>query len=368
MIVISSAWDYVLPQDADSDVLRINQAVHGVQDITNILTRKERPFHVQAGHFSDAAFVRKLKHACRVGTAASLFYSGRSGQIGGELEGMLDFSYSLNERPSLLQFQKICLNPDELVQCAGGVQEDRIEQYKKWIDNNFSLPSDITDEELRENARYALGLEDLVRKHELDALALNFSALVDGGCRTLPFLGSSKMLAEGIGYGGEGDTLTALLNSAVYTINPQTTFSEFFSSDFGKNEILLSHMGECNIALAASEPVTLKLRVFPWGDVVRPAVPVFQMKPGRVSICSISERPQKHGFQLLVLCGEVVSSPEYPRLDVPATKVRFDKDLGVTLEAYSLLGGTHHMVLSYGDMRKELELLARYCGMEYCEV
>jgi L-arabinose isomerase len=367
ILIVSTAWDYNIPYDADSDILRINQAVHGVQDIANILTRRERPFNIRAGHFSDTDFVRKLNRACRVGAAASLFYSGRSGQIGGELEGMLDFSYSLDDRPSRLQFQKILLEADELVKCSGKVKKERKDEYKRWIENNFTLPPDITKEELQINAQYALGLEDLVRKHDLDAIALNFSALINDGCKTLPFFGSSKMLADGIGYGGEGDTLTALLNSAIYTINPQTTFSEFFSSDFGRNELLLSHMGECNIALAASAPITLKMRSFPWGDVVRPAVPVFQMKPGRVSICSISERPKKNGFQLIVVCGEVVASPEYPRLDVPYTKIKFSKDIGKTLEAYSLLGGNHHMVLSYGDMRDDLKLLARYCGMEYHE-
>jgi L-arabinose isomerase len=124
-------------------------------------------------------------------------------------------------------------------------------------------------------------------------------------------------------------------------------------------------MGECNLALANTNmPIPLKPRVFPWGEISRPGVPVFQMKPGTITITSISEYPGRNNFQLVTLLGEVQESPEHPNLDVPYTRVWMGENMNRIIEEYSLNGGTHHVVVTYGDVRSELKTLADYCGME----
>ena len=50
----------------------------------------------------------------------------------------------------------------------------------------------------------------MVAEHDLDAVTYQFMALgEDERTVTLPFVGVSRLMAEGIGYGGEGDWVTA---------------------------------------------------------------------------------------------------------------------------------------------------------------
>jgi L-arabinose isomerase len=366
LLIVSSSRDLTLPATMDGGHLFANQSLHGVQDIANVLRRSGRPFVVRAGHVEQDGFPELLKKSCRIGLGASYFFRGRVGQIGGSLPGMLDFAFDKESINRLYGFRQVDLSPHDLTEAVDSVDESRLGPVLDWIQETFTVDEDLTTEELVTTARYTKGLEDLAAEHNLDAVGLNFSALLETGCETLPFLGASRLLSRGTGYGGEGDVLTALLNAALWKINPETTFSELYCPDYGNGQIMLSHMGECNIALAnRSLPVRLRPRVFPWGKMTRPGVPVFQMKPGTITITSISVHPERDTFQLITLLGEVVEAPEHPNLDVPYTRISLEKDMNRTIEEYSLHGGTHHVVVSYGDMREEISNVARFCGMEY---
>ena len=365
LLIVSSARDFTLPITMDGDHLFANQSLHGVQDIAHALRKMGRPFSIRAGHFEQAGFPEALETSCKIGLSASLFFQGRVGQIGGSLPGMLDFTFDKNSIDRLYGFQQVDLTPQDLTEQVDSVKETEISRFITWANETFSIDEGITPEELATTARYALGLEKLVVERELDALGLNFSSLLNEGCETLPFLGASRLLSRGVGYGGEGDVLTALLNSALWNINHESTFSELYCPDYANSQIMLSHMGECNLALANTNlPRTLKPRVFPWGKISRPGVPVFQMKPGTITITSISEHPRWNNFQLVTLLGEVQESPEHPNLDVPYTRVWMGENMNRIIEEYSLSGGTHHVVVTYGDVRAELKTLADYCGME----
>lgn len=368
VLLVSSAWDYRLPEELKGQDLFANQAIHGVQDIANVLRRKKRPFSMLAGHFEENTFLESFHKTCNAGVAASYFFRGRVGQIGGALPGMLDFGFEPKNKSELFQFKKIDITPNTLTGLAESVSEKESAQYIDWIKDTFQLAYDITDEELKVNTEYSLALQKLVDQENLVGLAMNFSALIDGNIGTLPFLGASRLLSQGVGYGGEGDVLTALLNASLASMNPLTTFSEFFCPNYAEGEILLSHMGECNINVAHPDmPIKLKPRVFPWGDITRPLVPVFQMKPGDVTITSISETPEGDTFQLVSLEGEIREGPEQKHLEVPYSYLRLKGggSINRVIEGYSQHGGTHHIVVSYGSMREQVKRLAEFCGMEH---
>ena len=371
VLLVSSAWDYRLPRELKGQDLFANQSLHGVQDIANVLRREGRPFSILAGHFEEDTFLEAFFKGCEAGVAASYFFRGKVGQLGGSLPGMLDFGYNLEGKSELFQFEKIDIPPNIVTNLASTVIEAEKFQYIDWIKESFQLGPGITDDELDTNARYSLALEKLVGKENLAGLAMNFAALLDSTVGTLPFLGASRLLSQGIGYGGEGDVLTALLNASIASIHPETTFSELYCPNYAEEEILLSHMGECNINLAnPAMPIKLKPRVFPWGDITRPLVPVFQMKPGEVTIISISETPGGETFQLISLEGEIREGPEQEQLEVPYSHLRLRGGGSISrmIEEYSRHGGTHHIVISYGNMREQVQRLAEFCGMEHYEL
>ena len=72
---------------------------------------------------------------------------------------------------------------------------------------------------------------------------------------TMPFVECCKAMQRGVGYAGEGDTLTAAFTGAFLQSWPKSNFVEIFCPDW-KNQILfLSHMGEMNYRVAALRPL-----------------------------------------------------------------------------------------------------------------
>jgi L-arabinose isomerase len=374
LAVISTSRDPALPVDLTGEHLRANQAMHGVQDLANVLRRAGRRFILLAGHFSHARFRDRLDALVRAAAGARVLRRGTVGRIGRPFAGMLDFAFDPTALSATLGLKLRELEQSELARRAGEVDDDRIADFLSWANETFRIDPELKAEQLAAAARWSLALEDLAAQHELNAVAFNFQFLMDTPEATLPFIGADRLMARGVGYAGEGDVLTAALNAAIARIAGEASFTEMFCPDYERGEVLLSHMGECNLAMADPErPVVLKSNPFKIGRCVPPAVPVFQFTPGPATLVSLSEAPgaesrQSPGFQLLACRAEVVRSPEHARLTSPYARVRFDADLPDFLERFSRAGGTHHLVIAYGDRVQELEYLAESCGLTFLQL
>ena len=63
--------------------------------------------------------------------------------------------------------------------------------------------SHVTAELLATSVRTSLALEDLVVGGDLAAITMNFLKVAAAGAETMPFLGASRLMANGIGYAGD---------------------------------------------------------------------------------------------------------------------------------------------------------------------
>ncbi len=369
LVVVSTARDATLPYDMSGDHIMANHAMHGVQDLANVLARAGRKFELIAGHHADAEFRQTLLKCVNASAGARVLRHGTVGRIGHAFEGMLDFAYDIQtpaDAPLMGGgFKVIDLAPAELSKLAGDIPDNRVAELIKWTRDTFDVSPDLTKYELAASARYALALEGLVESRELEAVTMNFLAVAGAGAETMPFLGASRLMSRGVGYAGEGDVLTAALVTAAARTAGEATFTEMFCPDYARSEVLLSHMGECNFALANPEvPIRLVAKEFPYGECARPAVTVFQLRPGTVTLLSMTEWPDE-GFRLVAAVGEVLEAPEHPNLSSPYTRISFGRALSGFLEDYSHAGGTHHLALAYGDLTEEFSRLAGLCGLGF---
>jgi len=367
LAVISTARDASLPYDMGGDHLLRNQGLHGAIDLANALRRSGRDFHLAAGHGSQTPFRESLQRCVRVAAGARVMQRARVGRIGEPFAGMLDLSYDPANLAESLGFDVIPIAARELGVFARKVGLKRIRDYAEWARQRFQVDPGLTADELTVNAAWSLALEDVVAENSLAAVAMNFMNVIQAGADALPFLGAGRLMSRGVGYAGEGDVLSACFVTALARIAGEATFTELYSADYERNEILLTHMGECNFALADPErPVKLLAREFAWGNCRRLAVPVFQLRPGRVTLASITETPAVQTaagwtFQLVVLAGNIVAAPEHVNLRVPYSRLRLTDELPRFVEGYSRATGTHHLALAYGDLREEMSMLARLC-------
>jgi L-arabinose isomerase len=341
--------------------------MHGVMDLTNTLWRAGRRYHVVAGHPGHPTFVERLKMAVRTAAGANVLRSGRVGRVGEPFEGMLDFTFDEANRQDVLGFEIVTVEAEKLVRDAEAVDGPRVAEYIEWARSEFDVDDGLSEEELTASARASLAYEDFVSSERLDAATMNFLSVAAAKAEAMPFLGAARAMSGGKGYAGEGDVLTAALVAAMARIAGEATFTEWFCPDYGRDEILLSHMGECNYAMARSDrPVRLVAKPFAWGDCKRPAVPVFQMKPGSATIVALTETPAR-SFKLIAVPVESEDAPEQPNMSSPYSRVRMGCSLPEFLERYSRAGGTHHAALAFGDRREEMRILANLLGVS-CEV
>ncbi|MEI6511911.1 MAG: hypothetical protein WCO51_01375, partial [bacterium] len=323
LLLVSTARDATLPYDMASDQIMANHAVHGIQDLANVLHRVGRTFEIIAGHHDDPKFSIKLLDSIKAAAGAQVLRHGRIGRLGEPFEGMLDFMFSPASVSQSLGLEIVTLEPSDLATLAGSIHTKRTAAFIDWVRNEFEVDPKFTDADLADTANWSLALEGLADENGLDAIAMNFKTVNDSGAPTLPFLGASRLMARGIGYAGESDVLTASLMAATAHLAGEATFTEMFCPDYERNEILLSHMGECNYALAdPSKKVWLAAKDFAFGKPVRIAVPVCQFRPGKVTLASLTEW-NAGKFRLIVTTGEILKAPDHPNLDSPYSRINF---------------------------------------------
>lgn len=352
-------------ETATMDDMFANHGIHGVQDLASVLRLMERSYHVIAGHVADEAFLDEVVTTARAARAVSALRSGKTALIGKPFPGMGDFQADPYDIRIDLGTQVKKLGIAQLAYAAACVTEAALDAEAQHDSASFDL-SGVSSQVLRESNRVGLGLRALLTEAGFTAFSMNFQDFSRRrGTPTVPFLEASKAMARGIGYAGEGDVLTASLIAALMAGFGEATFTEMFCPDWAGNAIFMSHMGECNIALAAEKPRIVE-KDYVFGDVVNPAVALMRVRPGPATLANIAQDPGT-GFSLIAACVEVLDrglSPNFP--DVPHFWIRpREGNIRDFLRLYSEAGGTHHIALLPGDHADGIRRMAKMLGWEF---
>ena len=95
-------------------------------------------------------------------------------------------------------------------------------------------------------------------------------------------------MADGYGFGAEGDTNTATLMCAAQAMIGAAHFSEMYAMDWELDSVLISHMGEGNWKIARRDrPVRLIDRALGIGGLENPPTPVFSAEPGVATVAAL---------------------------------------------------------------------------------
>jgi len=181
---------------------------------------------------------------------------------------------------------------------------------------------------------------------------------------------ASRMLADGIGFGGEGDLISAIHSALVNWLHPPASFSEIFTIDFGGNSLLMSHMGEANVAMARRDrKVPLIARPKPITRTrQRQLALVTTLQPGPATLCALAVGPESR-WRLIAGSMHILDFGPIPSMPVPHFKLApVSKDVNSWLTAYAKAGGPHHNAVCFGDARPRIQAAARLLDADYCEV
>jgi L-arabinose isomerase len=358
---ITEAWDM--------DDLTYNQGIHGAQDQANALVRTGVPFSVLTEDWQSPQFVEGFESWARAAQTVTALRSAKIALLGYPMTGTGDILY---DPPALLR----AIGPMVVNESLGDlharmedVAEAQIDEVIARHTELFAVASDLPPESHAYAVRMELALRGLLEEGGYRAFSTHFESVGrDGRFEQLPLLAASDLMADGYAYAAEGDTNTAALMCAGQSLIGDANFSEMYAMDYELDSVLVSHMGEGNWKVARRDrPVRLIDRELGIGGLGNPPTTVFSAEPGVATTANLIPL-EGEAFRLMVARGEVLDTPELPKVEMPYFHFRPEGGMRPFLDEWLRLGGTHHFVVNLGDHLDRWRLLAELIDVDYREI
>lgn len=365
IIVLDTTPNYDFTNDDDLSI-SYNHGIHGVQDMCNLLVRNNKQFFIEAGHYENSDVIERVVKRAKGVKAGNCFANSKVGRIGGEFAGMGDFLIDDNVFDEL-GIKRIEMSPDDAKKYMSLVTDEEIDTLIESDKEKYEIVADTKSEFIRNNLKGDLAVRKWIEDNNLTAFTANFLNInEDMGLAGMPFAECNRAMERGVGYSGEGDILTAALVGAFMNVSNKVSFIEMFCPDWKENMIFISHMGEMNTALAATKPKYM-IKPMKYADDDT-AWLCGTYKEGKATLVDLIPTG-KNKFRVVTSSVEM-KTPECDKFrgDTTCGWFKPEKSVADFLSDYSSLGGTHHLMLIYGDMKKTAETFAKLNGFEYFEI
>lgn len=357
-------WDSI-----DMDFMNLNQAAHGDREYGHIGARMGIARKVVMGYWEDPSVRERIGAWMRtaVGYAASrklkvARFGDNMRQVavteGDKVEAQIKFGWSVNG-----------YGVGDLVQRMNEFTDAEVERLFSSYEELYDIApagreAGPVRQAILEQARIELGLRSLLEEGGFGAFTTTFEDL--HGLKQLPGLAVQRLMADGYGFGGEGDWKTAALVRIMKIMagGAGTSFMEDYTYHMepGNELVLGAHMLEICPTIAATKP---RIEVHPLGigGKADPARFVFDGRSGAALNASVIDLGSR--FRLLINTVEAVQ-PSQPMPKLPVARVLWkpQPSLALSAEAWILAGGAHHTGFSYHVTADQLIDWAEMVGIE----
>ena len=355
----------------DMDFMNLNQAAHGDREFAYIATRLGVARKTVSGHVSDPVVVGRIGVWSRAALAWSELRTLKLVRFGDNMRNVAVTEGDKVEAERRFGVSVNTYGVNDLVAVVDQVAEadidTLIEEYLDRYDVAAELrPGADRADSLRYGARIEVALRRFVIDGGYGAFTTNFEDL--GGLRQLPGLAVQRLMAEGIGFGGEGDWKTAVLGRTLKTMAAGLPGGTSFMEDYtyhlepGNQLSLGAHMLEVCPSIAEGTP---RIEVHPLGIGGRedPVRMVFDAAPGEAVTLGLSDL----GDRFRMVANEITVVPplaEMPKLPVARAVWSAKPNFTTATECWLSAGGPHHTVLSTALTSEHLNDLAEMLGVE----
>jgi L-arabinose isomerase len=355
----------------DMDFMNLNQAAHGDREFGYVQTRLGVSRKTVCGHVNDPAVVGRIATWTHAAVGRAAMASTRLARFG---DNMRDVAVTEGDKVEAELRFGVSVNTygvNDLTAVLDAIGEPSVDKLvEEYLDTYDVVPELAPDGDQHESLRYHARIEAALREFLDDggftAFTTNFEDL--GSLRQLPGLAVQRLMADGYGFGGEGDWKTSLLlrtlKAAAAGLPGGTSFMEDYTYhlEAGSELVLGAHMLEVCPTIAQGVP---RLEIHPLGIGGRedPVRLVFDAAPGEAVVIGLADVGERFRFVANEI--EVVSPPEpLPNLPVARAVWRPTPNLATSAEAWLTAGGPHHTVLSTALTSDHLVDLAEMIGTE----
>jgi L-arabinose isomerase len=259
----------------------------------------------------------------------------------------------------------------DLADVVAGVSQETVTGLLEEYERAYELVPQLRrggerHESLKEAARIEAGLREFLERGGFGAFTDTFEDL--HGLRQLPGIATQRLMADGYGFGAEGDWKTAALVRIVKVMASGlpggTSFMEDYTYDLSGEQplVLGSHMLEICPSIALGRP-SCEIHPLSIGGRDDPVRLVFDAAPGPAVVFAMLDLGDR--LRLLVNEVDVISPPHaLPKLPVARAVWKPAPDFQTAAEAWLLAGGPHHTVFTAALDAEVLVDFAEIAGIE----
>ena len=356
----------------DMDFMNLNQSAHGGREFGFIGSRLRIERKVIVGHWANAEVQRKLSVWLRAACAWHEWQGGKVARFG---DNMREVAVTEGDKVSAqiqLGYSVSGYGVGDLVEMVNAVSEPEIKDVLEEYESYYEISKDAKgsgslNDRLNEAARIEKGLRNFLEDGGFSAFTTTFEDL--HGLTQLPGLAVQRLMADGYGFGGEGDWKTAALVRAMKVMGLGLKGGASFMEDYTYHlhpdgmKVLGAHMLEVCPSLAEGK-ANLEVHPLGIGGKADPARLVFDVASGPGVNASLMDMGSR--FRLLVNPCDVVPADEpLPNLPVARVVWQPNPNLEVAAGAWILAGGAHHTGFSMAISKEHLEDFSEMAGIEY---
>ena len=355
----------------DMDFMNLNQSAHGGREFGHICSRLGIERKVVVGHWRDAVVQERVAVWLR---AAAAWHDSQGMRIARIGDNMREVAVTEGDKVEAQRRFGYAVNGyglGDLAAHVGAVGEAAVDALCEEYAESYTmmeslLPGGARHSSLREAARIELALRSFLTDGGFHAFTDTFENL--HGLRQLPGIAAQRLMADGCGFGAEGDwkhaALVRSMKVMAHGLPGGTSFMEDYTYHLDPEApaVLGAHMLEICPTIAAGTP---SCQVHPLGIGGRedPVRLVFDAAAGpavNVTVVDMGDR-----FRMVVSEVDVVEPPDpLPKLPVARALWKPRPDLETAAAAWIHAGGAHHTGFSLALTAEHMEDFAAMAGVE----
>jgi L-arabinose isomerase len=356
----------------DMDFMNLNQAAHGDREAGFLHARLRLPRKVVVGHWQDPEVQDRLGAWMRVVRAWHDAQGAKFARLG---DNMREVAVTDGDKVSAEMKFGFSVNGygvGDLVADIAAIRPAAVTALCAEYEDQYTVAPTLRrngaqHESLRDGARIELGLRAFLDRGGFKGFTTTFEDL--HGLKQLPGLAVQRLMAEGYGFGAEGDWKTCALLRAMKVIGADLPGGTSFMEDYtyhlapGGELVLGAHMLEICPTIAVGRP-TLEVHPLGIGGKAEPVRLVFGAPAGPALNASLIDLGNR--FRLIVNEVDAIKPPRpLPKLPVARAIWKCRPDFKTACGAWIRAGGAHHTGFSYAVTAEHLKDFAEIAGIEF---
>ncbi len=367
----ATQYNREIPNDEiDMDFMNLNQAAHGDREHGFIAARLRMPRKVIAGYWQDEKVLKRIGDWMKAAVGIAVSRNMKVMRFGDNMREVAVTEGDKVEVQTKLGWQVNTWAVGDLVKEMNAVTDAEIDALLETYKASYDIATDNLDA-IRYQAKEEIAMKKMLDREGCKAFSNTFQDLY--GMEQLPGLASQHLMAQGYGYGGEGDwkvsAMTAILKAMGENGNGASGFMEDYTYHLveGQEYSLGAHMLEVCPSLASGKPRIETHHLGIGMNEKDPARLVFEGKEGDAIVVSLIDM----GGRLRLLCQDIhCVKPIMPMPNLPVARVMWQAMPNLTdgVECWITAGGAHHTVLSYDVTAEQMKDWARMMDIEFIHI